>query len=83
MFKDLANEYSNVRIFDLAAYITKDNYQTYLGDALHYNADGMKLISTKLIEKLKNDFNDTTRNVKSKQRNYEIVYYLDKKEEDN
>ena len=83
MFKDLANEYSNVRIFDLATYITKDNYQTYLGDALHYNADGMKLISTKLIEKLKNDFNDTTRNIKSKQRNYKIVYYLDKKEEDN
>ena len=43
----------------------------------------MKLISTKLIEKLKNDFNDTTRNIKSKQRNYKIVYYLDKKEDDN
>ena len=82
MFKDLTKEYSNVRIFDLAAYITKDNYQTYLGDSLHYNADGTKLISTKLIETLKKDFSEATRNINLRQRNYKTVYYLDKKEEE-
>ena len=43
----------------------------------------MKLISTKLIETLKNDFNETTNNKNLRQRNYKIVYYLDKKEEEN
>lgn len=62
MFKQLAKEYSNVRVFDLAYYITKDNYSTYLGDALHYNAEGMKLISTKLIEKLTKDFEQKEEN---------------------
>ncbi len=82
MFKELAKTYSNVRIFDLAAYITKDNYQTYLGDALHYNADGMKLISTKLVEQLKKDFNNTNLTKTQEQNSSRIVKYL-KKEQEN
>ena len=75
MFKDLSNTYQNVRIFDLAKYITKDNYSTYLGDSLHYNADGMKLISTKLVEQLQNDFNKTFKDDRTNRNNTKIVYY--------
>ena len=80
MFKDLANSYDNVRIFDLAKYITKDNYSSYLGDALHYNADGMKLISSKLVETLRNDFSKTKKLNKQRSNNINVVYYLEKEE---
>ena len=79
MFKKLANTYSNVRIFDLAKYITSDNYSSYLGDSLHYNADGMKLISDKLVEQLTNDFSKTKKVSKQRENNNNIIYYLEKK----
>lgn len=75
MFKELANTYENVRIFDLARYITKDNYSTYLGDSLHYNAEGMKLISTKLVEQLQNDFNKTKKVERTNRINTKLVYF--------
>ncbi|MBQ4570717.1 MAG: hypothetical protein IJB21_03380 [Bacilli bacterium] len=79
MFKKLANTYSNVRIFDLAKYITSDNYSSYLGDSLHYNADGMKLISDKLVEQLTNDFSKTKKVSEQRENNNNIIYYLEKK----
>lgn len=75
MFKELAITYKNVKIFDLAQYITKDNYSTYLGDSLHYNADGMKLISTKLVEQLQKDFNKTVKSERINKNNTRILYY--------
>ena len=81
MFKELASQYNNVRIFDLALYITKDNYQTYLGDALHYNADGMKLIADKLVEKLEKDFNVTNKSTRNNKNSLKIVYYKKENEE--
>ena len=75
MFYELSNTYQNVRIFDLAKHITKDNYTTYLGDSLHYNADGMSLISTKLVEQLQNDFNNTKKIERTNKCNTKLVYY--------
>lgn len=75
MFKELANTYNNVRIFDLASYITKDNYSTYLGDSLHYNVEGMKLISTKFVEQLTKDFNKTKNTVRTNKNNEKLVYF--------
>ena len=80
MFKKLANTYSNVRIFDLAKYITSDNYSSYLGDSLHYNADGMKLISDKLVEQLTNDFSKTKKVQKQRQSISNVIFYLEKDE---
>ncbi|MBE6130971.1 MAG: SGNH/GDSL hydrolase family protein [Erysipelotrichaceae bacterium] len=80
MFKKLANTYSNVRIFDLAKYITSDNYSSYLGDSLHYNADGMKLISDKLVEQLTNDFSKTKKVQKQRQSISKVIFYLEKDE---
>ena len=57
LFRELANEYQNVRLFDLANFITKDNYSLYLGDSLHYNATGMTFIATNFVKQLKEDFN--------------------------
>lgn len=57
LFKELSNEYQNVRLFDLASIITKDNYSECLGDSLHYNAYGMKLISSSFVKQLKEEFN--------------------------
>ena len=79
MFKKLATVYQNVRVFDLAKYITKDNYFNCLGDSLHYNADGMNLISSKLVEQLTNDFSKTKKVSKQRENNYNIIYYLEKK----
>lgn len=75
MFYELAKTYQNVRIFDLAKYITKDNYSTYLGDALHYNDVGMKLISSKLIEQLRQDFSQSKKIRRTNQANAKIVLY--------
>jgi lysophospholipase L1-like esterase len=55
LFKQLANEYQNVRVFDLANIITKDNYSLYLGDSLHYNATGMTFIATNFVKQLKEE----------------------------
>ena len=74
VLKGIAKKYNNVRIFDLAAHITQSNYSQYLGDALHYNAEGMKLFSSKLIEQLRKDFNETKITL-SKRQNAKIVYY--------
>lgn len=52
----LANEYENVRTFDIGEFIDKDNYNLYLGDSLHYNSTGMNLVAEKLTERLTNDF---------------------------
>lgn len=52
----LANEYENVRTFDIGEFIDKDNYNFYLGDSLHYNSTGMNLVAEKLTERLTNDF---------------------------
>lgn len=52
----VASEYDNVKVFYASDVITKDNYTLYYGDQMHYNADGMKVLSNALIEKIKNDF---------------------------
>lgn len=57
VFAQLAKVYEYVNLFDLASLITKDNYQTYLGDSLHYNALGMKLISENLSKQIIKDYN--------------------------
>lgn len=80
MFKSLSKTYKNVRIFDLALHITKDNYSKCLGDGLHYNADGMKLIADKLVEQLTNDFSASKRLQKNKLNSNKVVYYLEKEE---
>lgn len=54
--EQVAREYDNVRVFRASEVITKDNYSLYYGDAMHYNADGMKVISDALIKKIKEDF---------------------------
>ena len=54
----LANEYENVRTFDIGEFIDKDNYNFYLGDSLHYNSTGMNLVAEKLTERLTNDFKE-------------------------
>ena len=76
MFKNLTTVYQNVRLFDLAKYITKDNYSNYLGDYLHYNADGMKLLSDNLVEQLTNDFSKNKKVSKQRSNINKIIYYL-------
>ena len=80
LFKELTKQYDNVRLFDLATHINKNNYSACLGDNLHYNADGMNLIATKLVEQLRNDFNSSKqlRNVNCLNK---IVYF--KKEQND
>lgn len=56
VFKKLADAYNNVKLFDLASLITKDNYAQYLGDNLHYNSDGMTLIALNLTKQIKKDY---------------------------
>ena len=79
--RSMATLYENVRIFDLATYITADNYSQMLGDSLHYNATGMSFVSEKLISKLKSDFgvNDEP---KPRINNYKVVPYVKKEDEE-
>ena len=53
--RKLANMYDNCYIYDLAEVVTKENYQLYLGDSLHYNAEGMKAHAAGFIKKIKED----------------------------
>lgn len=56
LFNELSKEYNNVKVFDLANKITKDNYHLYLGDSLHYNKEGMLVISEYLTKQIKQDY---------------------------
>ncbi len=56
LFASLSKKYENVELFDLASLITQYNYSVYLGDRLHYNDVGMKLISDHLTTQIKKDF---------------------------
>lgn len=72
LFTDLAKEYGdNVRIFDLASVVTKDNYIECLNDSLHYNAYGMKLIADSLVAQLKTDFGENKKEI----RRHEYIDY--------
>ena len=77
MFAKLANEYNRVRLFNIGNVINQSNYKSYLGDSLHYNADGMLAVSTALISQLKNDFN--TSKEKLLKIEYNVNKYYDEK----
>ena len=70
--------YENVNIFDLAIYITEDNYEQYLGDRVHYNDKGMKLIADRLTERLNNDYNVEK---VTKYEKFSPIFYLKKKKD--
>ena len=56
MFKELANQYDNVRIFDIDSIITKDNFKEYLDNRSLLNDLGMNAVGLGFIEQLKKDF---------------------------
>lgn len=54
---NLHNEYKT-GIIRVDEAITNDNYFKYLGDNLHYNADGAKLLNDLVCEQIKNNFKE-------------------------
>ena len=56
MFKELSNQYDNVRIFDIDSIITKDNFKEYLDNRSLLNDLGMNAVGLGFIEQLKKDF---------------------------
>jgi lysophospholipase L1-like esterase len=76
MLTALCEQNDNCHLVDIASIITKDNYTSYLGDNLHYNSQGHLAISTLLIERLQEDYNETSKQNKiyiSKKQNHALI----------